>query len=188
LNITGSRDRHLLGGGMCERVGAADRERVERQARIERRAAERLVGARDRRDGGPADVLDRIARFTRRLGRRFQPRLDGRSPQRRAHDQFDPLDRKLLGLPASEQPIDVMRQDPALEKARRHGQPHRIAVDAGEIHAGEPTQENVFSNGGAQLLPDPRPAFLIGAVFFDGHDGFSNIRVRMDRCTSPVPI
>ena len=38
--------RHLLGGGMGERVGAADHEGVEGQPRIERRAAERLVPGR----------------------------------------------------------------------------------------------------------------------------------------------
>ena len=41
--LAAPRQRDLLGGGMGERVGAADDEGVERQPRIERRAAERLV-------------------------------------------------------------------------------------------------------------------------------------------------
>ena len=40
---------HLLGGGLRERVGAADHEGVEGQAGVERRAAERLMHARRRR-------------------------------------------------------------------------------------------------------------------------------------------
>ena len=64
--IAAPRHRDLLGGGMCERVGAADRERVECQARIERRAAERLVSGRDRpRRRGRRHILDRIAPASR---------------------------------------------------------------------------------------------------------------------------
>ena len=48
--------RHLLGGRMGERVGAADHERVEGQARIERRAAKRIVDRRDRRAGAAHDA------------------------------------------------------------------------------------------------------------------------------------
>ena len=36
---------HLLGGGLGERIGAADHEGVEGQPRVERRAAERLMHA-----------------------------------------------------------------------------------------------------------------------------------------------
>ena len=41
--LAARRQRHLLGGGVRQRVGAADHEAVEGQPRIERRAAERVV-------------------------------------------------------------------------------------------------------------------------------------------------
>ena len=41
--------RDLFGGGVRERVGAADDEGLEGQARIERRAAESVMHGRDRR-------------------------------------------------------------------------------------------------------------------------------------------
>ena len=56
--LAAARHRHLLGGGVRQRVGAADHEGVEGQPQIERRAAERVVAGGHRRVGGAqfADV------------------------------------------------------------------------------------------------------------------------------------
>src|SRR5512144_3450837 len=59
-----------------------------------------------------------------------------------------------------------MGLDPALEKAGRHRQLHRVAFAAVELHAREPARVNVVTDFGAKTVSDPRPAFLIHARHF----------------------
>ena len=70
--LAAARQRHLLCGGMRQRVRAADDETLEGQPQIERRAAERVVSGGDRRVGGAqlADVEPSDPRIAMRLGDR----------------------------------------------------------------------------------------------------------------------
>src|ERR1700741_2825508 len=78
----------LFGGGVRERVGTSDHEGLEAQARVERRAAERLVYGRDRsrypaQVGAVDPAFARVARAWGSL-RRLELRCQ-RANYRRAH-------------------------------------------------------------------------------------------------------
>ena len=142
---------HLLGGGLRQRVGAADHEGVEGQARVERRAAERLVpgGIADRQRPPVAVIIEAAdiagAEFE------FGLRLGDRGAQhRRAHDQLDAHGLRLLGLPAGQHPLGIMRLDPALEETGRHRHAHGSVLDRLQVHAGKPTRIDVVADLGAQ--------------------------------------
>ena len=90
--LAAPRQGDLLRCRMGERVGAADRESIEHQPRIERRATERIMRRLRREAGRRARRPVRHAVFSfahdfRRLGRLL---LDGRIAQHRgAHDDVD---------------------------------------------------------------------------------------------------
>ena len=100
------------------------------------------------------------------LGRR-------RADHRAAHADLDLLDVGVLALPAGHDPVGIVRLDPALEEARRHRQMRGVDLDALQIHAGEPTLENILADFGAELFFHSQPTFLIRA----GHFLFSEGRV-----------
>ena len=80
-----------------------------------------------------------------------------------ADRELDPQKVRLLGLPAGQHPVGIVRLDPALEKARGHGQLDRIPVAAIELHAAEPTRVNVVTDFGAKTILHARPAVQIHA-------------------------
>ena len=157
---------------MRQRVGAADHEGLEGQARIERRAAERIVRGRDRSRQRARNRRRRPCRPA--ISRVGSGRLDWlglrrrRADDRGAHRQFDAPHGRLLGLPASQHALEVVRLDPALEEARRHRQPHHVVIDRFQVHAREPAREDVVADFGAEPLLNPRPALLIRARHFGG--------------------
>ena len=140
---------------MRQRIGAADHEAVEGQPRIERRAAERLVHeAPPARIGrwSPVDVAGRSR--VARLGSAFGlTRVVAQ--HRRAHDELDAPHRRLFRLPAGEHAFGIMRLNPTLEEAGRHGQADGAVFHPFQVHAGKPTRENVVADFGAQALLEP---------------------------------
>jgi hypothetical protein len=112
---------HLLGGGLGERVGAADHEGLEGQPGVERRAAERLMPRRiaDRQRPAVAGDVEAATVAGSHLGLGLGLD-DGRAQYRRPHDQLDAADFRLLRLPACQHPFGIVRLDPALEETRRH--------------------------------------------------------------------
>jgi hypothetical protein len=145
--IAATRGRDLLGGRVRERVGVADRKRLESQARIERRAAERLVRACHRRRDSARCVLGDLAKLTRGLRGLVRFRFGLRAAQhRRSHQQLDAADGKLLGLPAREHTFDIVGLNPALEKTGRDGKPDGILVDSFQVHPGEPARKDVVTD------------------------------------------
>ena len=159
--IAPPRRRHLLGRRMGERIGAADRERFEGQARIERRAAERLMGARDRRCRLARTPPSRTVARTSRTG---SPTVQASLSWPRTADaertiKLDAAHRRLLGLPAGEHTLDIVGLDPALEEPRRHGQraPCRRRRRPASMLANQ-LEENVVADLGAQPRLDAQPA------------------------------
>ncbi len=134
--------RDLARRGVGQRVGAADDETSECQARIERRAAERVMAGGHRRDRGGAQhrrgtaigPLGPAVRIERREGF-FRRR---RATHRGAHGEVDAVHFRHLGLPAGEDAIGIMRLDPALEKTRRNRKMHALLLHAFEVHARNP--------------------------------------------------
>ena len=123
----------LARGRMGQRVGAADHEACKGQARVERRAAERIMAGGNRRGRGRAQfgrgpaigVLD--AALIGRCG----GFLGGRgAAHRRAHGEVDPVHFRHLGLPAGQDTVGVMRLDPALEEPGRNRQMHAFVLHA----------------------------------------------------------
>ena len=160
--LAAPRERDLLGGSMCECVGAADDESVERQPRIERRAAERLVGGLCRlmRDAQLAlgAALDVAHRFNRLVRLRFDRRI---AQHRRAMHQIDATDRRQLGLPAGEQLVGVVRLHPALEKPRGQRKPHDVVANCVVLHRAEPVLEVILADDGAQTGLYAGPLFFV---------------------------
>ena len=160
--LAAPRQRDLLGGGMGECVGAADHEGVEREPRIERRAAERLMGGLCRlmRDaqlalGAALDVAHRFDRLVRlHLDRRI-------AQHRRAMHQIDATDRGQFGLPAGEQLVGVVRLHPALEKTRGQRKPHDVVADCVVLHGAEPVLEVVLADDGAEPRLHAGPLFFV---------------------------
>jgi hypothetical protein len=154
----------LLGGGVRQRVGASDHEGLEGQARVERRAAERLVHGRDRScRAAQVDAVDlALARIARTWGHlcRLELRCQ-RADHRRAHGELDAGKAGLLRLPAGQHPLGIVGLDPALEKARRHRQLDGLAVAAVEFQAREPTRIDIVAHLGAKPILHPRPAILV---------------------------
>ena len=76
-------------------------------------------------------------------------------------------DARLLGLPARQHALAIVRLDPAVQKPRRHRQAHRSLVDAFELHAPEPAREDVLAEFGAQTVfdrasaPDPCSSYCL---------------------------
>ena len=158
--------RHLFGCGMRQRVGASDHEAVESQAQIERRSAERIVSGRDRRIGCAqlADVEPQRARVACGLDDLRRLRIGRRGADHRAaHADLDLLDFRLLGLPAGQQAVGVMRLDPALEEPRRHRQVYHVRLEPFQIHARKPALKNVLADFGAKPFLDSLPPLLIRA-------------------------
>src|SRR5579864_1107633 len=163
---------------MGQRIRTADDESLEGQARIERRAAERLVHAHERHAGAGFDSIHvaQLARQRRRLRRRFGLG-HRRADRRRANAQLQAADGRILGLPFGEHVLAVMRLDPGPQKARRHRQPHRAIVRGVELHAAEPAGEDVLAELFAELLLDPLPALPVSARHFGLLISSSEVRV-----------
>src|SRR4029453_18678484 len=74
-----------------------------------------------------------------------------------------------------ENPIGVVRLDPALQKARRHRQMGAGVHDGFELQASEPARENVLAEFGAQpslhAAPDLGRRLTIGHLTLVGGDG-----------------
>ena len=127
---------------------------AEGQARIERRAAERVMARRHRRDRGRAQFGRGTA--VRPLGAARIERggcdlLDRRRASHRgAHGEIDPVHFRHLGLPAGQNALGIMRLDPALEKARRNRKADAFLLDAFQIHARKPAGVDVFADARAQ--------------------------------------
>jgi hypothetical protein len=148
----------LARGCVCQRVGAADDEACESQARIERRAAERVMAGRDRCARGRAQ-LDRAAAIDRLGAARIEGNRclfcrRGRA-HRRAHGEIDPMHFRQLGPPGREHALGIMRLNPALQEARRHRQAYRGFLDRFQVHARKPARIDVVADLGAQTLFDP---------------------------------
>src|ERR1700733_7436835 len=75
--------------------------------------------------------------------------------------QVDARHRGTFGLPTVEQPLDVVRLDPALQKSGRHRNTRGIGLYTFEFHACEPTAVDRFANLGAQAPFDSDPAFVV---------------------------
>src|SRR5262249_41543235 len=89
-------------------------------------------------------------------------RLRGQSAQyRRAYREFDAREAALLSLPAGQDPLGIMRLNPALEEAGRHRQLHGITLAAVKLHAREPAGVDIVADFGPQTLPNTCPALLI---------------------------
>src|SRR5262249_24641146 len=80
---------------------------------------------------------------------------------RRAYDQLDAGDLVVLGLPAGQNALSIMRLNPAFEEAGRHRQAYRTLLDRFQVHAREPARVDVVTDLGAQAFFDPRPALLL---------------------------
>ena len=156
----------LLGRGMGQRVGAPDHECLEGEARIEGRTAEGIVRRRDRahRMAAVAAVELDLAHLALRRGtfRLFDFRRQG-ADHRRAHGELDARKGRLLGLPAGQHPLGVVRLDPALEEARGHRELDGIAFAAVEFHAGEPACVNIVADFGAKAILHAGPSVQIHA-------------------------
>ena len=147
-----------------QRVGAADDKACKGQARIERRAAERIVigGNRCRRRGAQlgrrtiVGTLDDTAHIDGR--RRFLWR--GCRPQGGAHGEIDPMHARHLGLPARQHALGIVGLDPALEEPRRNRQANAFILYGFEIHACEPARIDVLSDARAQPPLHARPTIL----------------------------
>ena len=153
----------LARGRMGQRVGAADHETCEGQARIERRAAERIMVGGHRRGGGRAQFGrgTAIGVFDAALIGRRSRFLGGRgTSHRRAHGEIDPVHFRHLGLPAGENTVGVMRLDPALEESGRNRQMHAFVLHAFQIHARKPARVDVFADARPQSSLHARPAIL----------------------------
>jgi hypothetical protein len=166
--IAAARDRHLLGGGVRQRVGAADHERVEGQPWVERRAAVRLLARRGR--NCEAARLRAVA-----LAMLLAWLCVGRigADHRRAHQDVDATQRRQLGLPAQQDLLAVVRLHPGLEEACRDRQPDRLAIDAFQVHALEPAGEDVLADFRAQALLHAQPALLVRTMILP------RVRVRL---------
>ena len=164
-----ARRRHLFRRGMRQRVGAADDEAFECQPQVERRTAERVVPAGNRRISRAqvADVEPRQARIAAgvRELRLLGLGLHG-ADDRAADVDVDLLNLGRLLLPASKNPVDVVRLNPALEEARGHREPRRDVFDAFQFHAGEPALEHVLTDFSAETLLHSPPALLIRVGHF----------------------
>ena len=155
-----------LGGGMGQGVGAADHEAREGEAGIERRTGE-VAGGVDRAALGVRDMGGHGCRAAggmeprqRAGGRAGLGRADGRRAGGgggAAHADLDPADLLGFRLEGVQDAIDVVRLDPALEEAGRHGEPGGSAADALQFEAREPAREHVLAEFGAQAALDPRP-------------------------------
>src|SRR5262249_20744558 len=82
---------------------------------------------------------------------------------RRAHGQLDAREGGLLGLPAREHALGIMRLDPALEEARGHRQLDGVGLAAVELHAREPARIDVIADLGAKTVLHAAPSILIHA-------------------------
>ncbi len=167
LAATGIGD--LFGRRMSKRVGTADHEQVEAEARIERRAPERLLlGCGRHHEVAVIRGLHRILAVARRFtALRF--RLGAIVAQHRgANADLDPAHQRLLRSPAGQHPLGVMRLNPALQEPCRDREPDHVVVEAIEIHAREPAGEDVVAHLGPQPLLDPRPSLQIRARHLGG--------------------
>src|SRR5262245_65188008 len=93
----------LLGGRMGQRIAAPDHESFEREARIERRTAQRLVHGRDRSNRMAqvdAIELDLAALAWRPRSLRLLDFWCQRADHRGANRELDPRKVRLFGLPA----------------------------------------------------------------------------------------
>jgi hypothetical protein len=157
--------RDLPGRGVGEGVGAADDERLEGEALVERRTAERLVHGHERHARPYLDAV-MAARVEladgRRQLRRFRFHRE-RADRGRTDVEFKPGDDGIFGLPIAQYPLAVVRLDPIAQEAGRHRQSYRALVDGFELHARKPAGEYVLAEFGAQALLDLLPALLIGA-------------------------
>src|SRR5664279_5531105 len=165
--IGAPRRGYLFGGGMRERIGAADHKTFERQAGVERGAAERLmhtwVADRHRPTAAIAIAVGAIIAgcdFGFELGHNCG------AHHRRAHDQFDAADFGVFALPTSQHTFGIVRLDPALEKPGRHRQANGAILDPLQVDAGKPARIDVVADLGAQSPPYPRPAVVIRVRHF----------------------
>jgi hypothetical protein len=140
---------------------------LEGQARVERRAAERLMPGRiaDRLRPSVAIVVEAaaIAGAYLELGLGLD---DGRAQHRRAHDQLYAGDLRLFRLPTGQNPFGIVRLDPTLEEAGRHRQAHGSLLDRFQVHARKPARIDVVADLGAQTPLHPCPAVLIRVRHF----------------------
>jgi hypothetical protein len=164
LNISGS-PRRLVATCLAEGVGTADDERLEAEALVERRTAERLVHGHERHARPYLDAV-MAARVEladgRRQLRRFRFHRE-RADRGGTDVKFKPGDDGIFGLPIAQYALAVVRLDPIAQEAGRHRQSYRALVDGFELHARKPAGEYVLAQFGAQALLDLLPALLIGA-------------------------
>ncbi len=137
----------LACGRMGQRVGAADDEAREGQARIERRAAERVVIGRDRRGRGRAQLRRGRAASLDRRGCFLRLHHGAHSGPDR---EIDAMHFRHLGLPARQHALGIVGLDPALQEARRDRKPHALILHAFQIHACKPARVDVLANARAQ--------------------------------------
>ncbi len=156
-----------FGGRVSELIGAPDLEGREGQPAIERRADERVrrggrrgmgrcaARARRRPPFGAGSKRHGPGRRRHRTDRR-SGRLGIRTNRRPDHDQ-DAGERSEFGGERGRDRTLVMRVDPALEEARRHGEARLAAGDGLELDPSEPAVENVVAELGAQPLAATPP-------------------------------
>src|SRR4051812_7923519 len=147
---------------MRERVGASDHEGIESKSRIERRAAERLMGGLRGLMCGAQLTLGTRLEIACRFDWLVRLHLESCIAQhRRAMHQIDPADCGEFGFPAGEQLVGVVRLHPALEKTCRERKPHDLTIGGVMLERAEPALEILVADGGAQASLYPRPTFLI---------------------------
>ena len=167
--IVAARGRDLLGGCVRQRVRAADHEGVEGQPQIERRTAQ---ARHDRSPPGRTRCAVRCRRASLRVSRPNSIAstclVFGSAVRitalRTLTSSF--WISGVLALPAGQQLFDVVRLDPAFEKAGRHREMRRAFMDSFEFHAGEPALENLFADFGAKPVLYALPTLLLGGCHF----------------------
>ena len=153
----------LARGRMGQRVGAADHEACKGQARVEWRAAERIMagGYRRRRSRAQFRRGPAIGLLDAALIGRCGSFLGGRgAAHRRAHGEVDPVHFRHLGLPAGQDTVGVMRLDPALEEPGRNRQMHAFVLHAFQIHARKPARIDILAYTRPQPPLHARPSIL----------------------------
>ena len=103
----------------------------------------------------------------------------------RADRELDTRKARLLGLPAGQHPLGIVRLDPALEKTCRDRQFDRIPVAAIELHACEPARIDILADFGAKPLLHARPTLLFHVrhrvcLWFEGGIGWAERGTRRD--------
>ena len=172
--------RETQRGGMGELVRATDEKRRKGHAPIERRAGE-AVGLGRGLGGGRRGRAHRVKRNSglgevplRPRHRTFHGRClgphgtrrDGRARCRTAHGNRRRRHAGNLGAEHRDDPVRIMRGDPALEELGRHRETGDAPRDILELEAAKPRIENVLADLGPQPTTRLPPSL---AVLTAGH-------------------